>query len=141
MDGGLQPTLHVGTANLPDHIPGDELILQSVVNKIIGADTSVQQALDLGGHAFGQASAQAGGDAGTALVAVQVEGYQHMFHRADVAAVAQPVLLGMAQVILLDLDASDGPFTGVGVGGVVEPLHAPQDGGQLVKALFLESFA
>ena len=139
MYGGLQTLLHLAAGNLAGYEQGYELIFEAVINQIVGSDALSNQFFHLCGHPFGKPFLKPPGDASAPLVAVQIEGYQHMLHRLYLRAVAQPVLLRMMQIIILYLYASQSSFAGVGVSCIVQFLHAAQQLRQFLQALVGEA--
>ena len=73
VDGNLQAAEHLVVGGLPGDVFGDELILQSVVDEILGGDALGQQTAHLVNHAFLEAGLQTAGNLRPALLAVDID--------------------------------------------------------------------
>lgn len=137
VDGDLQAAEHLVVGGAAEGVFGDKLILQTVVDQILGRDR-LEQTFYLLYHSFLQSLAQTARDACASRLPIDPcadDGGGDGWHLA--------VLCGRMEVVLLYLYRADGPLTGVYVRavvhrGVVARLQVLEDDGQLVERLPLQ---
>ena len=114
MDGNLQPLEHLVVRQLAHEVLRHELILQTIVDEVVGRNALSQQAPHLFYHAFFQTGLQSTGNLLATCLTVDVDTNDERVDGWQGALGS-----GGMQVILLNLDGADGALTGINIGGVM----------------------
>ena len=117
MDGNLELVEHLLIRELADDMERKVLVLQSVVDEIVGLQASVKQSSHLVDHASFKTFIESLGNTFAPHITVDVDADNQTLHRRITSE-----LLGMSAVVVAYLYLAYGTFGCVGVGGVVERL-------------------
>ena len=133
MDGDFELAEHLFLGQLADDMLGDEFVLQTVVDEVLGVDTLVDEASHLVNHSLVEAGTQAAADAFATGVTVH-------FHTDDQGILhgmrlGEGFELGMQLVVSADLDGACGTCHGVDVAVVAQSLHRLEHSGQFLERL------
>ena len=114
VDGGFELTDHLVVGELAGEVEGEELVLQAVIDQVLGWDVAlVEQATYFIDHTGIEALTQTAGDTLTAHLTIDLCAYDETGHGGIAGE-----LLGMGAIVIADLNLADGSLAGIGIGNI-----------------------
>lgn len=130
VDSDLQLSDHLLVGEFPNDVKCEIFVLQSVIDKVLGLDTAVEESAHFVDHSFVETAFETSADLLSSFLAADID--------TDDEAVDRFIFVHaryLLPVIFLDLDASDCTLRTVGVRSVVQRLVRGEYLRQFVEAL------